>query len=129
MQEQLSKRQKDYWDGLKWKKLHKKLWLQRAKPRWPPAMQAMFRKHPFTNRERDALRLELAQRKDKENDEYILCDVSQAADRLPRGVGVSPTLLPKGKVVVCNGLEEPRPLLGIEALNLQGFWTQAFTGI
>ena len=122
MQDHLSKRQKNYWDGMKWTKLHKKLWLEhRRKPRWPPAMRAMFRTFPFTTRERDALRLELARRKGTDNDKYILCDVSQAADRLPRGVGVSPTILPKGKVVICSGLPEPRPLLGIESLKLQGF--------
>jgi len=58
----------------------------------------------------------------EEEGEFILYDVSQSANRIPRGVAVGPTILPNGKMVIAQYPgQEPRPLFGIEALALQGF--------
>ena len=116
--------------GDKWKAQHKQIWKGlesescHAKPHFPQSWKGMFEKFPFTPREKDVSRLEIARnKKDYETKQFLMFDVSQSAHRLPRGLGMSPTILPCGKLIISNlpGQGEPRPLFGIEALALQGF--------
>jgi site-specific DNA-cytosine methylase len=125
LQDHLMKRKKHNITGVKWRGLHKTLWSGSRKPQFPASFKGMFQKYSFTAREKDLIRLELAhntQDYDKEEGEFILYDVSQSANRIPRGVAVGPTILPNGKMVIAQYPgQEPRPLFGIEALALQGF--------
>lgn len=124
--------------GHKWKRQHKKLWKDLesqgiAKPHFPKSWRGMLQRFPFTARERDVSRLEVA-RNSREYmvPQYICFDVTQSAHRLPRAVNHCPTILPNGKLIVANmpsrELGEPRPLFGIEALALQGFDFSMLTG-
>ena len=119
--------------GVKWRDLHRHVLAKHGKSNKDLQhigkelhVKAFMACYCFTERERQCVLMDmLFHPHDHANTtSTIIWDISQSADRVPRGVDIAPTVLPSAKCVVRSEGGGLRRLFGLEGLFLQGFERQ-----
>ena len=126
---------------IEWKKKHKAMWkgltsTDKIELRGKLArayVKEIRQDFDLSEREADIVKFDRVSRSEdyRLHRDAVLLDISQSIDRVPRGRGISPTVLPSGKLWVHPtrtglnlGLCPPRPVFGLETLRLQGLCAQ-----